>query len=76
MGAGFNRVWVGGVDWGFRVGHGGSGGWVHGGFHQAVVLVDLAMGLRSACVGLVGWEGGGGEWVRPKAVRVLAVTAL
>ena len=53
----------GGVDRGFRVGHGGgSGWWVRGGFHRAVVLVDLAMGLRSfrSC-GTGGLGGGEGE---------------
>jgi hypothetical protein len=36
----------GGVDRGFRVGHGGGPGWwVRGGFHRVVVLVDLALGL-------------------------------
>ena len=50
-----------GVDWGFRVGHGGSGVWLRWGFHLAVVLVDLALGLRSFRSCGTGGLGRGGE---------------
>ena len=72
MGAGLGGVggWTGDSAWGM----GRSGGWVRGGFHWAVVLVDLSMGLRSARVGLVGWgEGRGGVaqslWVSSRALH-------
>ena len=60
MGAGVGGG--GGVDWGFRVGHGGGpGGWVRGEFHRAVVLIDLALGLRSCRSCGTGGFGGPGE---------------
>ena len=45
MGAGLRGGggWTGDSEWV----RGGLGVWVCGGFHWAVVLVDLAMGLRS-----------------------------
>ena len=70
---------VGGGGWrglGIQSGAGGgSGGWVRGGFHRAVVLVDLALGLRSLLVWdwWVGGEGGGGVaqrlWVSSRSLR-------
>jgi hypothetical protein len=52
---------------------GGLGVWVRGGFHQAIVLVDLALGLRTR-VGLVGWgvgEGGVAQrlWVSSRSLH-------
>ena len=71
---------------GLRGGGGGlgikSGSWegggcgCMGGFHRAVVLVDLALGLRSFCSCGTGELGAGGRGVRPKAVGVLPVAAL
>ena len=50
---------------------------MRGGFHRAVVLVDLSLGLRSLFL-LVWdwWVGGGGGGILPKDVGVLAVAAL
>lgn len=64
--------WTGDSEWDM----GGSGGWVRGGFHRAVVLVDLALGLRSFRSCGTGGLGGRGGGVCPKDVGVLAVATL